>query len=344
MTKWIPLLFFSCSAFASDLECRTSAEMGTPFQICVYAEKEKTFEVQTDLSRAFAMLRKIDSWMSEWRPSTELSQVNAASGAQAVKVSKELYEIIDYSLQVSKDTHGAFDPTFNALWGLYNFKKGHEREPTDDELKERLSLIDYSQVELNKANQSVFLKKPGMKLGLGGIGQGYGADKIVEYLKSRGYKAGFVDGSGDTYFFGKKPVSSSGGKDSDELWRVAIRDPFHKEKNLLTVYGTDFAVTTSGDDEKFFMKDGRRVHHIIDPKTGLPSEKSRQVTVIAKNATEADAFDTSFFVLGLEESKKLARKRDLAFVFVTPDGKTTVSENLKLSKTKWGDVFTWRND
>jgi FAD:protein FMN transferase len=330
------LLILSSSAWASDLQCKTATEMGTPFQICVYSEKDKSFEVQTDLSKAFSLLRKIDSWMSEWRPSTELSKINLAAGAQSVKVSKELFDIIDYSLQVSKDTRGAFDPTFNALWGLYNFKKGHEREPTDEELKERLSLIDYSQVELNKTNQTVQLKKPGMKLGLGGIGQGYGVDRIVEFLKSRGYKSGFVDGSGDTSFFGKKPDS--------ELWKVSVRNPLNKEKNLLTIYGTDFAVTTSGDDEKFFMKDGRRVHHIIDPKTGRPCENSRQVTVIAKNATEADAFDTSFFVLGLEETKKIARKRGLGFVFVTPDGKTTVSENLKVSKTKWGDVFIWHND
>jgi thiamine biosynthesis lipoprotein len=333
------VLFFYLSPLArasdtpatpTELVCSEQTEMGTPFKICVYVEAKHALNVKGDFKKSFSILHDIDHWMSEWRPDTQLSRVNLAAGAQAVKVTSDLFEVIQFALQVAKESDGAFDPTFNALWGLYNFKKGEEREPTDEELKERLDLINYKNVELNDALKTVFLSKPGMKLGLGGLGQGYGVDKVVAYLRTK-YTAGYVDGSGDTYFWGKKP--------NGELWRTGIRDPFRPKEVVATIYGTDFSITTSGDDEKFFFKDGVRVHHLIDPKTGRPSMNTRQATVIAPTAFEADSYDTASFIMGPKKALALLERKKLQAVIVGPDKKVHFTKGLKAEKTPWGTVY-----
>ncbi|MEQ1875906.1 MAG: FAD:protein FMN transferase [Bdellovibrionia bacterium] len=323
---------FSANAQTPSLHCENQTEMATDYKICVFAEPTQWLNLKNDVRDAFKKIHEIDAWMSEWRPETELSKVNQAAGAQPVKVSKELFEAVQFALSVAKASDGAFDPTFNAFWGLYKFKKGEEREPTDEEIAERLPLINYKNVVLNEKDSTIFLKKPGMKLGLGGLGQGYAVDKTVAFLKERGYGAGFVDGSGDTYFWGKKPTG--------ELWTAGVRDPSHHDKIVARIYGTDFAVTTCGDDEKFFIKQGRRIHHVIDTKTGRPANKSRQVTVIANKAIDADAYDTASFVLGPKEAKKVLKKKGFEAVLIASDGEVTFTDGLKPKKTDWGEVLT----
>lgn len=317
------------SAPELELVCVEKGEMGTPFKICVFANPAEKMSVEFELQKSYRRLREINDWMSEWQPGTQLSQVNQAAGAHPVKVGSALFDLLQYTAKVSENTDGAFDPTFNAFWGLYNFKPGQHREPTDEEIKERLPLINYKNVVLDPKEKTVFLKQAGMKLGLGGLGQGYGVDEVVKELKKR-YSAGYVDGSGDTYFWGKKPNGAH--------WVTGVRDPRDKANVALRIYGTDFAVTTSGDDEKYFMVGDRRVHHIIDPKTGRPSTASRQVTVISRFALDADAYDTGTFVLGPEKGKKLIEKLGYRAVFIT-DKAVTLSKGFKKVKTEWGDVY-----
>ncbi|MCM2281396.1 MAG: FAD:protein FMN transferase, partial [Bdellovibrionaceae bacterium] len=312
-----------------ELICEEGTEMGTPFRICVYARPSERMGVRFDLQKSFRRLNAINSWMSDWIPGTELNKVNEAAGARPVVVRQELFDLLRFAREVNEATDGAFDPTFNAFWGLYSFKPESKREPTDEEIQDRLPLVNFRNVILDSTQRTVFLRKPGMKLGLGAIGQGYGVDQAVAELKTR-YAAGFVDGSGDTAFWGKKP--------NGELWVTAIRDPRDKTRDIGRVVGTDFAVTTAGDDEKFFMVGDRRVHHILDPKTGRSATASRQVTVIARTATEADAFDTAAFVLGPEKGKKLLEARGLQGVFVSSSG-VTMTKGLHQKKTQWGDVW-----
>lgn len=326
-------LFFLSTAFGEQkLICSERVEMGTLFKICLWAESADEEQVKRDQTEGFDLIHKTDAWMSEWRPETELSHVNEQAGKAPVKVSKELFGAIETAMNASKASDGAFDPTFNVFWGLYNFKKGTEREPTEEEIKARLPLLNYKKVHLDKKRHTVQLEKTGMKLGLGGLGQGYAVDQVVAFLKVKKYSAGYVDGSGDTYFWGKKP--------SGELWTTGVRDPRDHTKVILRIYGTDFAVTTSGDDEKFFFKDGKRIHHIIDPKTGHPSTASRQATVIAKTALEADAFDTASFVLGPKKAKSILKKRGLNAVIMSGDEKEIlITDGLKKKSTPWGDVY-----
>lgn len=306
--------------------------MGTEFKACLEADPGRRLDATQDIQLGFKKLHDINSWMSDWVEGTELNQINAAAGIHPVKIGKPLLDLLIYSQDVSKKTSGAYDPTFNVFFGLYNFKPGQEREPTDEEIKERLPLINYKNLVLNTKDSTAYLKKVGMKLGLGAIGQGYGVDQLVSEFKAKKYYAGYVDGSGDTYFWGKKADGS--------LWTTGIRDPFNKERVLAKFYGTDVAITTSGDDEKFFMKDGRRVHHIIDTKTGRPADKMRQVTVIAPLALDADAYDTSCFILGTKDCLLLLKKLNLQAVMVETSGKIVMTPGVITKKDRWGEYIT----
>lgn len=314
-----------------QIECGDRIEMGTPFKVCVAIYHEQKLAARGDIASVLGEIKQINSWMSDWIPDTELSKVNAAAGKQPVKVGRELMAVVRETLQVSADSGGALDPTFNVMFGLYNFKKGHEREATDEEIRERLPLINWKDVVLDEAASTIFLKKPGMKLGLGAVGQSYAADRAVQLLKERGYTGGYVDGSGDTVFWGQKPGGA--------LWTIGVRDPMNTDKVLLRIYGSDFAVTTCGDDEKFFMKEGRRVHHVIDPKTGRPATKSRQITVISKRGFDADAWDTASFVLGPEVAKPILERKGYRAVMVDAKGKMTLTKGLKKESTQWGEGY-----
>ncbi len=313
------------------LECGSRPEMGTPFKVCVVIGADQQTAARKDIALVFAEIHRINSWMSDWLPETEISQVNQAAGDRPVKVGRELLGVLGETLKVARDSNGALDPSFNVMWGTYSFKKGEEREATEEEIRARLPLIDWKKVMIDSKASTVFLKDRGMKIGLGAVGQSYAADRAVELLKKNKYRGGYVDGSGDTVFWGHKPGGA--------LWTTGVRDPSNKEAVLLRIYGTDFAITTCGDDEKFFMRDGRRVHHVLDPKTGRPATGSRQVTVIARRGFDADAWDTAAFVMGHEKAIPILEKRGLRAIFVDANGEVKLTKGLKKESSEWGDGY-----
>jgi thiamine biosynthesis lipoprotein len=333
----VPLIIvfsIACLAWSDEpkLICKSQIEMGTDFKICVYALEKDRLNATYDLQTAFQTLGKINSWMSDWIPDTELNQINKNAGISPVKISKQLFKILELSQDVSRQSDGAYDPTFNVFFGLYNFKPGEEREPSDEEINERLPLINYKKLKLDRNNLTAYLEKSGMKMGLGAIGQGYGAEQVSNELKKKGYTAGFVDGSGDTAFWGRKPDGT--------LWTAGVRDPFNKDQVVGKFYLTDVSVTTCGDDEKFFMKGNRRVHHIIDTKTGRPANKLRQVTVLAKSPTLADAWDTACFVMGPQTCLEKMKILKLQAVIVGNDGKVLKTSGIvEKTSEKWGKYW-----
>lgn len=326
-------LLYLPDAFPAEeyLECGSRPEMGTPFKICVVIEAEQKSKARDDIAKVFSEIHRINSWMSDWLPETELSKVNLAAGVAPVVVGQELFDVLRATLKVSEESGGALDPSFNVMWGTYNFKKGAEREATDDEIKTRLPLIDWRKVILSQDARSVFLKEKGMKIGLGAVGQSYAADRAVEMLKQKKYVGGYVDGSGDTVFWGHKPGGA--------LWTTGIRNPNQKDAVILRIYGTDFAITTCGDDEKFFIKNGRRIHHVIDPKTAKPATRSRQVTMITRRGFDADAWDTAAFVMGSEKALPILEKKGFRAIFVEPDGSIKMTAGLKKETSAWGEGY-----
>lgn len=332
------MLFFVFSIFLSlanaqnkTLECASAIEMGTEFKICVSISPLEKLTFTSDTATAFKLIKSINAWMSDWIDGTELNEINKQSGVVPVKIKPELFNLLQFSQAVSQNTSGAYDPTFNVFWGLYNFKKGSERAATEDEIKERLPLVNYKQLELDSKHSTAYLNKKGMRIGLGAIGQSYAVDEVVKFLKQKNYSAGYVDGSGDSFFWGTKPDGSK--------WTTGIRNPLNRDQILARYYGTDMGITTAGDDEKYFIRDGKRIHHILDPKTGKPADKLRQVTVIANTALIADAYDTACFVLGLDKCLRVLKQQKLEGFIVTPDGKLHTTPGLKKKKNEWGEYW-----
>jgi thiamine biosynthesis lipoprotein len=223
---------------------------------------------------------------------------------------------------VSEWSDGAFDLSWAALRDLYTFTPGSERVPTRAELDARLPLINWHDIVVNEKASTVFLKRKGMLLGTGGIAKGYALDRAAEILQKGGIENYMIFGGGQVMVHGKK---------GDRLWRVGIQHP-RMDDYFAFLELTNASISTSGDYEHAFFKDGKRWHHIIDLKTGLPVEHTTSVTVISPSGFYGDAVDTAMFIMGAE--KTLARLKDapgppLEAVIVDKDMRVHVSPGLQ---------------
>lgn len=317
--------------------CQTQSIMATAWTMCIY-DKRGPDEARRLIDKAMDEVRRIDKWMSEWKPNSLVSQINKNAGIRPVKVTKEALEVFQLAKTHSQLTGGVFDISFNVFFGMYNWKPGKIRFPSPKEIKNRLPLVDYKQIQIDPKAQTVFLKKRGMKIGFGGIGQGWAVDRAVVLLKKNKVSAGFVDGSGDTYFWGKKP--------DGKLWTVGIGDPRPapgtKNSVLYKLYVTDVAVTTAGDTEHYFLRNGKRYHHIIDPRTGDSARSSAQVTAICKKAVLCDVADDGVFILGPKEGRRYAQRVGVEVVIVSPDKQVFLTKGLEKINTKWGPALQYR--
>lgn len=257
----------------------------------------------------------IDARMSEWKATSALSKVNARAGGPAVEVPEDLLALIERGLELGRRTDGAFDITWAALWGLWDFKAEDPRPPPPAEATARAALVDRKQVQVDRAARTVRLLRPGMKMGLGGIAKGAALDRSAAELRRRGLGSFMLSAGGQ--------VMVAGGK-SGRPWRVGIRDPRGEPTDFFAVLQVqDGSVSTSGDYERFFIRDGRRYHHILNPRTGLPAEGLRSATVLSRSATDADALSTALMVLGPSKAMALV-EADPALEAVLVDGQAKV--------------------
>lgn len=259
--------------------------MGT--QVIIKATGEDKDQLDQAVSAAFDEVARLEKLMSNFIPESELSRINQNAGKQPVSVSRELYEVIEKSIVFSGLTQGAFDISFASVGKLWNFRQGIV--PTANEIKAQLPLVNYKKIRLDDKNSSVFLPEAGMEIGLGGIGKGYAMDRAMFVLNTLGIKNAMVMAGGDTLIRGKK---------GSDLWQVGLRDPNTLAGILAVLPLEDQAISTSGDYERFFIKDGVRYHHILDTKTGMPAGLCRSVSILAPEAITSDALSTSVFVLG----------------------------------------------
>ena len=227
----------------------------------------------------FAIFRRIDAEMSEWKPTSPLSAVNRQAGGAAAAVPAELRALLHRGVEIGELTGGAFDVTWAALWGLWDFKAAEPRVPEAAEIARRVALIDYRQVEIDDAAGTVRLPRAGMKIGLGGIAKGYALERAAAVLDARGVGSYLLLAGGQVFARGRK---------GDRPWRVGIRDPRGgPDDSFASLDLTDASASTSGDYESYFMLDGVRYHHILDPRTGMPARGLESATVIAADATLA---------------------------------------------------------
>ncbi len=278
--------------------------------------------VEKILDAALAEVDRVEQLMTTWKPDSPLSNVNAQAGRGAVSAPLELIDLVERARGLSELTGGKFDITFGALGGLWKFRQDDFAAPTPHAIATRLPLVDYQGVRIDREAQTIELAKPGMRIGLGAIAKGYGVDRAGKVLVDNGIENFIVYGGGDLLIFGQK---------GSKPWTVGIQDPRDRSRYFARFkLRENRAVVTSGDYEKFVVKNGKRYHHILDPDTGRPARRAASVTVIAKSATDADALATGIFVLGLPKGLQLIEEDPaLEGIIVDRQLKVHVSSGLK---------------
>jgi FAD:protein FMN transferase len=286
----------NATAAAKDdvpIVARSQHIMGTIFNVTIAGEDEQ--KVDPVIQSVFSEMNRLERVLSDRVEQSEVSRINAAAGKQAIKVSSDTMEVIKAGLELSQWSQGAFDLSWAALRGLYSFDPDNQRHPTPKELKSKLALINYRDIHIDEKAQTVMLRQKGMQIGVGAIGKGFALDRAGAILERAGIKNYMLFAGGQIQFKGKK-----GGRH----WRVGIRHPRHQDY-FAVLEVTEGSVSTSGDYEHSFVENGKRWHHILDPKTGLPVEHTTSVTVLSKKGIYADALSTAIFVLGPERALQL---------------------------------------
>jgi thiamine biosynthesis lipoprotein len=273
----------------------------------------------------FAEFDRLDHLMSVWHPESDIVRLNAAAGEHPVMVSRDVLETLTAAREISVLTDGKFDVTFGALSGLWKFDQDQDDTiPDRREIETRLPLIDYRDLELNASAHTAFLKRKGMRAHLGGIGKGYAVDRAADLLRRAGLRNFMIQAGGDLYVAGNR---------GDRPWRLGLRDPRGPaDRSFAALDLSDGTFSTSGDYERFFIRNGRRYHHLIDPDRGEPAQGTRSVTVVANRATLADGLSTGVFLIGPEAGMALIeRLPDVEGVIVTAKNEVLVSSGLQAS-------------
>jgi thiamine biosynthesis lipoprotein len=299
--------------------------MGTVISVYVWTESE--VKAAKGAEAVFNEMKRIDTMMTTWLPDSEVSQVNTNAGVKPVTVSEETFAVIERAQDVSRRTNGIFDITVDAFKGLWKFDQDMDGTlPDPKDVKARLANIGYKDLILDKAKRTVFLRRKGMSITLGGIAKGYAVDKCVKLLYDQGLTNFMVQAGGDMFVAGKKGA---------DPWMVGIRDPRGTAKEMFALAPVeDHSFSTSGDYERGFVKDGVRYHHILDPRDGMPAKASRSVTIRAKDAFTADAWSKVVFILGWDETLRLIEREKLTdFEVVHVDDKNVVHMTKAVEKT-----------
>jgi len=299
--------------------------MGTTVSLVSYTtDALDVAAVTAALERAYDEISRLEALMTTWRADSEVSRINAAAGRHAVPVSVETFSVLDKSRWISDRSAGTFDITFASMGKLWRFEQDRVTAiPSAAAVAVGRAKIDYRKVVLNAADRTVTLASADTRINLGGIAKGYAIDRAAAMLRQAGLDAFTAQAGGDLYVAGRKP----GGKP----WRVGVRDPRGKPGAFFAMLEVeDHAFSTAGDYERAFVRDGRRYHHIIDPRTGYPATASRSVTIWANDALTADAIDDAVFILGPTEGLKLVESlEDCGAVIVDQDNRVWISKRLE---------------
>ena len=295
--------------------------MGAEVRVTVWTADESG--ARSAMAAVFAEFDRLDALLSVWKPGSDVQRINAASDGAAVRVSADTLAVVRAAQQASAVTDGKFDITFGALSDVWKFDHDQDnRIPSDDQIAARLPHVDYQAVRVDEAAHTIALARPGVRIHLGGIGKGYAVDRGIAILRGRGLRDFLIQSGGDLY---------AAGRPGDRPWTLGINDPRGApDASFATVELRDRTLSTSGDYERFFVKDGQRYHHLLDPDTGRPARGSRSVTIVAPTATEADGLSTGVFILGPDKGMALVeRLADVEAVIVTADNRVLISSGLR---------------
>ena len=315
------ILAAAAPAHAEWVRRVTDGIMGT--RITVELWSEDPAKAAKAIDAVLDEMRHIDETMSTYKPTSEVSQVNAHAADGPMHISKELFDLLTTALRYSEITDGAFDITYASVGYMYDFRK-HVR-PDDAQIAKALPAVNFRHVLLDPANQTVQFSQKGVRIDLGGIAKGYSVDRGIDILKSFGYAHAFVGAGGDSRIVGDR---------FGKPWIVGIRDPMKGEGNVIArIPLVDAAISTSGDYERFFEEGGVRYHHIIDPHTGHSASKVRSATVIGPNATRTDGLSKTAFVLGPDKALEIYnRLDDIDAIIVRLDGSIAYSKGMQRAR------------
>ncbi|GAB3547305.1 FAD:protein FMN transferase [Spirosoma fluminis] len=319
------LLLTGFSSSAQVLRKRTVKLMGSRFDITIVANDSLTAEQNIDT--IIAEVTRIENLISDWKTDTQISRVNQNAGIAPVRVDPEVLALTERALRFSRITNGAFDISFAAMDRIWKFDGSMTRMPSPAAIKNSVRNVGYQNIVLDREHLTIFLRKKGMKIGFGALGEGYAADRCRAMMLARGIKAGIVNGSGDMSTWGKQPDGSD--------WTIGITNPLHRDTIFAIVPLKKPAVVTSGSYEKFVVFNGMRYAHIINPKTGYPATGVSSVTVFGPSAETANGFSTSIMVLGKEAGLKLIRKYPAySYILITDEGQIFASPGLGLEQRR----------
>lgn len=300
----IPLSFSSCNYKSNKSYEKSKIIMDTVVDLSAYGANS-----QKAVDESFKRLVEIDDMASTTKSDSDISKINNASGTGYVKVHPEIMKMIETSIKYSKLSGGAFDITMGPIIKLWGIGTDKERVPSDSEIKAKLQLVGYDNIIINKKDNSVMLKNKGMALDLGGMGKGFATDEVLKIYKKYNIERGLINlGSSSIYAIGKNQDSNP--------WAIGIQNPRSEKSDsyLGVIKISNQGLSTSGDYEQFFIKDGKRYHHIMDSKTGAPAENGAMSDTIViqgnvkDNSMLADVLTTAVFVLGPEKGIKLVEK------------------------------------
>jgi FAD:protein FMN transferase len=288
------LLLICCTGDRSPaLHKSTRLLMGTLVEVTLVGDDGK---VRAASESIFDEIKRLENLTSFHNPS-ELTKINDAAGKGPVKANTELLNLIREALKIARQTGGAFDPTVGALTRLWQFSgPGEPRLPSDSEIKEALTKVGWDRVTIDPSSETILLPDSGMALDLGGIAKGYTLNRLAEIIAKSGVSSGLVNIGGDILAVGEKQAGSP--------WRVGVEDPRDPRGIVAVAPLKDRVIVTSGDYERFFMKDGKRYHHIIDPRTGYPANNLRSVTLMGPVGATLQPAGTAAFVLGADQGKR----------------------------------------
>ena len=301
--------------------------MGNRFEISIVAEDAG--QASALLDEAVAEISRIEQLLTTYRDDSQTNQINANAGIRPVRVDAEVYSLIERSLHLSRITQGAFDITYGSIdKRLWNFDTTMTTLPDPETARRLVRLINYRNVRLNPADRTVFLTEKGMRIGFGGIGKGYAADRAKQLLRERGVSSGIVNAAGDLTTWGNQPTG--------EPWTIGIADPTaHRQTALNQAFSylaiSDVAVATSGNYEKYAIIGKKRYAHTIDPKTGYPVTGIQSVTIMAPSAELADALATPVMVMGVQVGIDLINQmRGIAAIVIDDADRLHTSTNIRL--------------
>lgn len=302
--------------------------LNSVMDVKIFDEENDTEEVRRAISKE---VQRVESLMTMRDLYSDVSKINQNAGIEPVIIDEDTFEVIERSLYYSEITNGAFDITVGHLVELWGIGTEDQRLPSQDEIDLSLSYINYKDIELDKENLSVFLKREGMMIDLGGIAKGYAADRVAAVLASHDVKSAIINLGGDVYVHGSR---------ENRDFRVGIQNPFSDRGEHMGIYNAkDKSIVTSGNYERFFEEDGITYHHILSTTDGYPVQNELvSVTIISDLSIDGDALSTAVYAMGIEEGLGLVdRLEDVEAIIINKDKEVYVSKNVM-------DFFTISDD